>query len=439
MAQRDEPERIEIELTSHEPAASRPARVRDDAEVAEPVDAGDGAVEVERRRLAIAGAMIGLVALLLGFVLGRAGSTGDLAGSGATVSPERTEAPSTTVDESLATIGTPAPTTTERPRRTTTTTEVPEPQVGSIAIDRAVAGQAMEVVALRGRGELVVVDVASGSTVTYDTGQLNYGSPVTILAGDDWALLPDFDGGGDSTLVFDDGTQQQVDTGPAWQLMMADGTDVFWKFDERSDTPTIARETRLDGTPTGVEVDLPVRPIAADPLGGLVVSSANGVYRVDSAGPQRLTTGELIAVGRRRMLVRECDEVLNCSYVVVERASGERRVLDVTGLDRGEHFNPQNWYPFVSRFDADETRLLVAVWQTFGEGPPTRGALDLETGEFTEIAVADSFTDLQWSADGRSVLWLDGTLKVRNLDTGQSATFSEDLGPLVAFAIRSTG
>lgn len=444
MAKRDEPEQIEIELTSYDPPGARTAlQASDDVVTAVSTDVETAVVEVERNRLIVAGSMVGLVALLLGFVLGRAGSA-DEAGAPAA---QTSDAPSTSVDESLTSIEPPTaikdlepPPTTEQVSRTTITTEPPSPEVGSIAIHPVLDGQEMELITLNGRGELVIVDVASGETTTYDTGRFNNGGPGNIIAGDNWVLLPDFNGGGESTIVFDDGTQDRIETGPGWRLLMADGSDNFWRFDTDGDTPSRAIETRLNGEATGVEIDLPAPPIAADPLGGLVVSTGSGAYRVEVGGVEQLTSGWLVALGRQRMLVHECDDELRCSYIVEDRSTGGRQVLDVTGIDDGAQLNSGGWYPFWAQFDSDETRLLVTMWQNFVDGPPARGVLDLASGEFTEIDVNDDFADMLWSADGQFVFWVDGgTLKVLDPDTGESVPLSDELGRVESFAIRPSG
>ncbi len=429
---------------SHDPKSSRrPERTGIDGVTTTSSDVEPAIVQVERNRLVVAGAMIGLFALLLGFVLGRAGSTDDaLAPVSAT-----SDAPDTTLDESLTAIESPAsfedfepPSTTQQVRRTTTTTPVQTPEAGSIAVNPLLAGREMDVIALKGGGELVIIDVASGETTTYDIGRFNYGSPGSIFAGDGWVLLPDFNGGERSTVVLDDGTRSQIETGPGWNLLMDDGSDVFWRFDADGDSPSIGFETRFDGTPTGVEIDLPAPPISTDPLGGLVVSSGSGAYRVDPTGVQQLTTGQLIALGRRRMVVHECDEVLRCSYFVEERSTGDRRLLDVAGLDRRAQISASGWYPFRTDFDVDETRALVTAWQNFGDGRPIPGILDLDTGEFVEIDPNSVFAVMQWSVDGQFVFMLGGsTLEILDPATGEATPFSDELGNVVAFAIRPNG
>ncbi|MEO6651604.1 MAG: hypothetical protein ABIP17_03000 [Ilumatobacteraceae bacterium] len=431
MDERDEPGRIEIELTSHEP--SHPAAER--GTVVESTDVHPGPLGTERGRLIAVGSAAAVTALLLGVVLGRAGSSED-----GSAEPATAVASTTSIDEALTSIETPVPITTAPPttqRARVTTTTIGTPGRRSMDVAELVADQPIEVIVIRGSGELVVIDPTTATASSLGTrGQQSRG-PDGIRAGDGWILLPSYDGGLSSTLYLDDGTKRSVATGPGWMMPGLIGSDYFWRIDDQGHFPSMAVEYGYDGTSTGREIELPDYPATLDPLGGFAVATSGGVYLVDEERSTRLTTGRLLAIGVDRAVVHECDESLQCSYIVVDRADGTRRTLDIVGLEPGGRLDPYTWYPIEQPLDPTETKVVAMGWGASSTGSPTSGVVDLLTGEFTEIGSAGYINGMRWTPDGRFVFWLrGGSLEIFDPSTGESVTFSEELGFVNAFTIR---
>jgi hypothetical protein len=176
----------------------------------------------------------------------------------------------------------------------------------------------------------------------------------------------------------------------------------------------------------------------ADPLGGVVVQAPGGYFVLTPDGATRFTTGTLVALGRDRALVRECDELLACGYSVVDRATGLRTPLPLDPAIGDRVELELGWWSFRDPIDPTGEAVLVSFWDQSGSGRQRFGVLDLTTGGFRGIDEAGANPSLEWAPDGRHLYWLDtrSRLSVFDLDTGESVLFSDDLGMLNAFALR---
>lgn len=67
--------------------------------------------------------------------------------------------------------------------------------------------------------------------------------------------------------------------------------------------------------------------LGGDGRGGVLFRQVGDVYLATADGTQRLTTGELLAIGADVAFVRECDDRSECSVLRVDRATGQR-VID---------------------------------------------------------------------------------------------------------------
>ena len=65
------------------------------------------------------------------------------------------------------------------------------------------------------------------------------------------------------------------------------------------------------------------------PDGSWIVNDAGGTYEVDANGTsRRIDSGIVLAAVRDHRLVRECDDALRCSTVLVHVSNGDRRIVD---------------------------------------------------------------------------------------------------------------
>ena len=439
-----EPERIEIELTSHDPAAAtgRSRRARSgpaggDVASGEPADGdGPGLLGTERGRLLAVGVTAALIALLVGVLIGRVGSgevesVDDTPSTSAEVTT--TTRPTGDRDTLPSAPSVLSPTTTRPERATTTTISGEEWVVGSIAINREASREEAEVIAVTGRGVLTRVDAITGATISINAGG-GFGQPF-VSAGDGWVLVSDDRGG--FTSIADDGTRATLELGGWWPPLTA-GAAVAWRaeFDQESGQPTRLVEVSLDGSETGNVIDVAgYYPAMIDPLGGVVVQASGGYYVVTPDSRSRVTTGQLHALGERRALVHECDDRLECGYFVIDRVSGAREPLEIdTGSTEPLQFGGLGWWGIGDPLSPNEEALVVASWDNGGQA---LGVIDLLTGSYQELGRFQNEPQAAWSPSSRYLYWLDGgKIMIFDRSTGESVLFSEDLDNVVAVAVR---
>jgi hypothetical protein len=418
--------RVEIELTPND--GSRTWRRRSDA--AAPIElSGDDytndasapapdldpqrAGEVDRPQLAargklvVAGIVVAVVALFVGWALGR---------SGGAPSGEAQPAPSTTEASGLETlapavVSSTVPATT-RPvvRAGPTTTTVPEWRQATVAdIDPAAAALDIRVVVVGG-GRIVELDTGSGEMRSLTIGT-RFTQPPLVNAGEDWILIRNLDSG-TSQLVRNGELPVRVDGDP-WSTYFQRDTGLFWQVSLMfmGNEPTDVVEVDSAGNETGRSFQVPagVWPVAGDPAGGVVVGAPGGTYQVGPDGARRLTTGNLIALSGRIAVVTDCGEDFSdCGVFVLDRASGQRSELDVTRSDSGD---PIAILSLQSAAFWGAPELLGAVspddrWAPtmIADGGQQFGLLDLTTGEFVPVS-PNPPSGLWWSPDGRIAIY----------------------------------
>ena len=448
--------RVEIELTQNDesrarrrkPGAASTVEISgksdpSDASVAatelEPQLAGevDRPQSVDRRRLVVAGAVIAVVALFVGWALGRSG--GAPAGE-AQPSPSTTEASGL---ETLAPAAVPStvPATT-RPvvRAGPTTTTVPEWETTTVEVDPAVAALDIGVVVVGG-GRIAELDTGSGEMRSLTT-RTSFSQPPLVNAGEDWILIRNLDSG-ESQLVRSGELPVRANVGDAWSTYFQRDTGLFWKVAPMfmSSEPTNVVEIDPAGNETGRTFQLPpgVWPAGGDPIGGVVVGAPGGTYAVGPDGVRRLTTGNLIALSPRVAVVTDCGEDFSdCGVFVVDRASGQRTELELSAPG-----NPIGVFDLQSAGFWGFPELLGAVspddrWAPtmVTGGRQQFGLLDLTTGEYVPIS-PNPPSGLWWSPDGRSVIYNQNS-RLMLFDTEQR-TLTDILPANVsveAFAVR---
>lgn len=156
----------------------------------------------------------------------------------------------------------------------------------------------------------------------------------------------------------------------------------------------------LDGSATGVSIPAPAGnpwQVASDGRGYLLVQADGGVYDARPAGLHRVTTGTVAAAGPTRWLAVECGSRAHCRFVVIDPASGARRILPTPLADA---VTP----PGVISPDGS----IAAVFHVSKTGRATLHLLNLTSGADHLLAVSldqQSFgsQNLVWSPDSR---WL---------------------------------
>jgi hypothetical protein len=138
---------------------------------------------------------------------------------------------------------------------------------------------------------------------------------------------------------------------------------------------------------------------AADGAGYVLVPGTGGVYDARPGAFHLVTTGAVAAVGPARWLATECRGTNHCVTVVIDSASGARRILPG---------NAVSWlgadtagFPGVISPDGS----TAAIFRGRNAGPLTLHLIDLTSGADYQLAVQGSPGDgtLAWSPDSR---WL---------------------------------
>jgi hypothetical protein len=413
MDRRPESERIEIELTSNVVPADRSHhRLSDgmaldggEVVVREPDDPPAGSTGSDQRRWFSAVAIVGVLGLLLGWLIGRAGGSDEIA----TTSES---APTTTLSTATTTTflpgevipGVPATTTVTTPRPTTTLSTSMHP----VELDPRVAGLDLTLIGVTMDGAVVELDLAEQTLLEREL-QLRNVDPGRMIVGDDWLLFAGQSGG---HVLVRDGESESVDLGDPWQTVWIPGTDRFWRpsggwgYGE----PTIYSEVDLAGGPTGRVIEIPVGSWAqlADPRGGLVVEVSGKSYSVNESDAELIAPGDLLGLSLDLAVVRDCDVQLHCGVSVIDRATNEARVLELDpSLGESPVFEPMyGWGPAFLWQPSPDGRFCVVLVPSVGS--TAFGLLDLISGDFTELG-SNFFGPpaVVWSADSRFGFFLD--------------------------------
>lgn len=431
-------EPIEIELTPVDAPAEAGGRAwrrtrtgggSEDSQLDQDQDRAEGGgggewLTSDRGKLVTTGAVVGVIALLLGWMLGRSGGRGDLA-AGVDDAPTSVAEPSTTAPL----VGDPVepadfaeaeeePAAT-RPVRTTTTI-LPVPTGEPIEIDPRLVGIPLRLVVADFSGELVEIDLERGLHTDYHTRSRSWDAS-TIAAGDDWILMT----GGESsgpTVIWSDGSESTIDGGGYWRVLPVEGSDLVWRMTGQfEDAPRFQLVgVGVDGDVVEGELELPPMtwPLATDPASGGLIAQVNG--RVYSMLPDETTylgIGSPIAVSADQVLLGDCDEQLVCGLRVVDRSTGDARVVPGGDAASGSWQSIYNWGTTTAGFSPD------GRWATViggGWNQNEFGIIDVETGEFVTLAI-DTYPPVAvWTPDGRFVIYLDSSqrLTARDLETG---------------------
>lgn len=320
---------------------------------------------------------------------------------------------------------TPPPTTTSAVRQT----RVGKPILGITADWELFAAGPQSLVRIQPAKGLLTVTRSVGAAgaipgqlrIGVDTGQV-------LVTGDGMAgvgyLVPD--GRPATPLPVELASVQQLWPGP--------GSGQWWANGGQPDPPWTARVVRLDSGATGrtvrVPADSPAGVWTGDGDRGLLYTVDNQIYRVDSDGPMLLHHGTLLAVGRNKLLIDDCDEQLRCGMGVLDGTDGHwQPVPAISGLTT---------YGVTAM--SGDGRFAVA--DLLGEPEPDHVLLiDLTTGDTRKIAIAIGYSAATMVAFAPDDSWLfladsAGKLHAVDVKTGREHPLGIDLPKVSAIAIR---
>lgn len=454
---------IEVELTSHEErptrrgwrrradqphewSPERPAALDEDgASVRDGEDTGPehSALATERGRLVTTGVVVGVVALLLGWMLGRSGDGDDVA-TAVDDSATTTTAPRSTLPIVGDSVAPPdfeieeepaAQPVTTRPTGTirATTVEAPEPTVEPIGVDPRLLGVPIRLVGVDAGSSLVEVDLATGTLTDYHVGRISMDNS-GLIVGPEWVV---FGGGGAAArVVWSDGSESRLTLGDAWRPLHVAGTETFWRSPQNGP----GRDgfelelVDIDGEALGVTIELPVQswPQMVDPLtGGLTVSggySRSYVFTPD--GVEYLGIGMLNAITADAVIVYDCDEQFVCGLHRIDRATGERTPIPLDPALAGDVQLQPSFYFGDSASMSPDGRWMSVV--ASGWSSSVAGLVDIETGRFVEFGGFEWPPSIGWSPDGRYAF------AVNSLSVTVFDTVADEIFPVFTDAVRWT-
>jgi hypothetical protein len=224
--------------------------------------------------------------------------------------------------------------------------------------------------------------------------------------------------GGPSYVVRDGHSPEEAApqlSGPGPMLPGPD-LDHVWMMDAAGAAPTL-RLLGRDGRRTGTSLALPrygaYEPVA-DGAGYALVYGVGGAYSARPEGLLRVTTGAVLATGRKGWLALDCDEHAVCSAVLVDRSGRRRAVAGVTAPDVG--FNtpalPDGALApdgrTVALYVGDPSRALRLVLVDLASGDRRGTDLTLVGGPVSQSLV--------WSPDGRWLFGVDSSARIVAVD-----------------------
>ncbi len=167
------------------------------------------------------------------------------------------------------------------------------------------------------------------------------------------------------------------------------------------------------------------------PDGDALVTAPGGVYAISPDGSsRRISTGALIAIGKRHWAIEECDERLRCAYSIIEWDTG---TVTSGVLDRVDQFGVIDPATHIS----PDGRSIVFRAGTDGAG--RREILDVASGITVEAgSISQFFYPDAWATDSSGVFITERFLQFADHQTG-AITEIDGLGAIRTVATGSFG
>jgi len=287
-----------------------------------------------------------------------------------------------------------------------------------------------------GPGVLIRIQWAAGRVTRTAIPALQSTGPVFFIAGPHQAIIRplDFVPG---YLVPDDQPARTLPAalGTAGPAFPGPRPGQVW-VQSGSGAGTVMSLVTMSGARIGPSIRLPPdADYGAVPDGGgyLAVERNGAAYDVLPGGLRRVAAGTLAAVGPSAWLVVQCPSARHCVDVVVNPATGTRRILPGRAARPGWQpgiTSPDGGYAAVPGYGRDQTAILHLI--------------NLSTGSDRRVAVAlasQGSPGLAWSPDSRWLFAATGEGALRAIDprTGQVRGLGVPLPPVTYLAVRSTG
>lgn len=199
----------------------------------------------------------------------------------------------------------------------------------------------MTLVTMSSQGVFHEIDLPAGEVRSIGLGRVFGGSQVEV--GATTSLIAGFESGPTNSLLIRAG---QLPIGFELprnrnDIVSIPLTDNYVTFSYDGD-PNVVSELLIDGTGALTVEERSLGPVVPwqnsySPSGRVLVTDAGGVYeQQDDGASERISNGVLISASSHHLLVRECDAVYECDFVLINGESGDRAVVQIDDI-----LNPQ--------------------------------------------------------------------------------------------------
>ena len=295
----------------------------------------------------------------------------------------------------------------------------------------------MTLVAMSSRGIFHEINLPSGAVRSIGVGRGLAGAQVEV--GVTTSLVAGLISGSPNTLLIRAGEPPiEIDL-PRNRNEIASipSTDNYVTFSYNGD-PNVVTELLIDSTGGLVIQERSIGPVlpwqnSYSPAGRVLVTDAGGVYeQQDDGSSERISDGVLISASSHHLLVRECDEVYVCDFVVIDGESGDRTMVPI-----GDAFNPQLAGATIQVSpDGEFVRFL-----TLSSSGSTQMLVDLSSGNTVAVLDNGSYARSKsvWANGSEGVFRTPPTssgLEFLDRVTGDVTSFASELGTLGEFGVR---
>ncbi len=215
-------------------------------------------------------------------------------------------------------------------------------------------------------------------------------------------------------LIGQDLTLAGPDSSTVWtSIDDANGVTGFRLVDLAAGSPVEPKQT--------IMVAASAEVLGSDGAGGIVVRQGGDLFVATAAGSQRLTSGELLALGARTAYVRECDDARVCAVVRIDRTTGKRSDVVASPFDGVGETTARDSMLGVTVSPGGQVVLIQVPLAAAAPDPVTTDSteptgnlsdeyvwafVDLERGAVTPIGGLGDTMPVVWSSDGGAAAFL---------------------------------
>ena len=310
---------------------------------------------------------------------------------------------------------------------------------GAVAEPAAPLTSGLAVIGLGRDGGVVQIDIDTGAVISSPAPPLASGSPAYVFVDDGGATIASYDNVPSIRFDAADGSARLTQSSaPGGPMIVGPFTNTVWQPRARvsPDDPLTLELVNSLGEELGATIDVgsasDTALLGSDGQGGVLVQSEfGGVYSLSVDGStQRLTTGQVIALGPTVGYLRECDGAFTCGVFRLDRATGDRELIEISAFELAGA-DESSGSPIGQNVSPDGDVALIRV-SGFGTAWTM---VDVAAGTTLPVVGAAVASPLVWSADSQWALYLSNdVLRLYDRASGRLRTL-DNLPDLKAFGV----